>query len=399
MASPGKRILIIVENLPVPFDKRVWNKANRIHTAGYDVSIICPKAKGYEKSVEELNGIRIHRHPMPAEGNGVFGYAIEYVCALFWEFVLTFKVCFNGGFDAIHACNPPDDIFLIGFFFKCFGKRFVFDHHDINPELFIAKFGKKNFFYHLMVFLERLTFKTADISIATNQSYKEIAVRRGGMDPEKVFIVRSGPDVKKLIPVTPLIHLKEGRPYMVCYVGVMGKQEGIDILLKSIKTIVNERKRHDISFVIIGGGPEFEHLKQQARKLGLGEELCFTGRIPDKELIEYLSTSDVCVNPDVANEMNDKSTMNKIMEYMALAKPIVQFDLTEGRFSAMDASLYAKKNDAVDFADKILELLDNPALRQRMGTFGRKRVMNELAWEYSEKELLRAYRTLFQKGL
>jgi glycosyltransferase involved in cell wall biosynthesis len=246
-----------------------------------------------------------------------------------------------------------------------------------------------------MVLFERLTFMTADISLATNQSYKEIAVSRGKMDPARVFIVRSGPNLKKFRPVPPRIELKAGHRYMVGYVGVMGKQEGIDYLLDAARIIIEAKGRTDVYFVIIGGGTESDALRAYARELHLDGHVQFTGRIPDKELLEYLSTADVCVNPDVANDMNDKSTMNKIMEYMALGKPIVQFDLTEGRASALEASLYARQNDAGDFADKILELLDDPERRTRMGTFGKERVEKNLAWEYSERVLLDAYETLF----
>jgi glycosyltransferase involved in cell wall biosynthesis len=396
MGSPGKRILIIVENLPVPFDKRVWNEANALTRAGYHVSIISPVGRGSEARREIIDGITIYRHPLPHEGDGALGYFVEYSAALFWEFTLAVRVFLTSGFDAIHACNPPDTIFLVGLPFKLLGKKFVFDHHDINPELYVAKFGKQGLLYRMVRFLERLTYMTADISIATNESYKEIAVSRGRMDPGKVFIVRSGPNLKKFQPVAPQEGLKSGRRHLVGYVGVMGKQEGLNYLLDAVRVIVAERGRKDIHFVIIGSGTEFDEVRDYAAELGIAPHVQFTGRIPDAELIAYLSTCDVCVNPDVANEMNDKSTMNKIMEYMALSKPIVQFDLTEGRRSALDASLYARKNDPVDFADKILELLDDPARRDAMGRFGRERVENCLSWDFSERVLREAYARLFR---
>ncbi len=395
MDSPGKRILIIVENLPVPFDKRVWNEATTLTGAGYTVSVICPTGKGYETRRELLEGIAVYRHPLPLEGNGALGYVREYSAALWWEFILSFRVLRERGFDAIHACNPPDLIFLIGAFYKLFGKKFLFDHHDINPELYEAKFGRKGILYRLIVFCERLTFKTADLSIATNQSYKEIAVERGKMDPGNVFIVRSGPNLDTFRPVPPRKDAKEGFPYLVGYVGVMGKQEGLDYLLRAVQWIVRDRGRRDILFVLIGSGTEFVALQEYAKELGVADVVRFTGRISDEEMLAYLSSTDVCVNPDVASPMNDKSTMNKIMEYMALAKPIVQFDLTEGRRSAGDASLYSRKNDARDFADKIVELLADPDRRTRMGSWGRERVENELAWTYSANVLLEAYHKLF----
>lgn len=397
MASAGKRVLIIVENLPSPFDRRVWQEATTLQQAGYGVAIICPTGVGCEERYECIDGIHIYRHPLPLEAEGALGYALEYSAALFWEFYLSFKVLFKHGFDAIHACNPPDLIFLVGGFFKFFlRKKFLFDHHDINPELYEAKFGRRDIFYKLMVLCERLTFKTADHSIATNESYKKIAIERGGMNPDKVTVVRSGPKLERLKILEPVPALKKGRRYLVGYVGVMGAQEGIDYLLRAIKHIVTEKKREDIHFGLVGGGTELAALQAYAEELGVAQYVTFTGRVPDQEMLEMLNTADVCVNPDVANEMNDKSTMNKIMEYMALAKPIVQFDLTEGRFSAQGASLYARKNDTKDLADKIIELLDDPDKRKAMGDLGRNRVVNELEWEYERPKLLSAYDMLFR---
>ena len=399
MAFAGKprRVLIIVENLPSPFDRRVWQEATTLRQHGYEVSIICPTGKGYTEKYEEIDGIHIYRHNLPLEADGALGYLVEYSTALFWEFYLAFKVLFTRGFDVIHACNPPDLIFIVGGFFRLFGKQFLFDHHDINPELYEAKFGRRDFFWKLMVWCERLTFKTARVSIATNESYKRIAIERGGMAPEDVYVVRSGPKLDRLKIIDPVPALKQGKQYLVGYVGVMGKQEGIDYLLRAARHIVFDLKRTDIHFGLVGGGTELEELKRYATELGLADYVTFTDRVPDQELLEMLNTADICVNPDVANEMNDKSTMNKIMEYMALAKPIVQFDLTEGRFSAGEASLYAKKNDEIDLADKIVELLDDPDKRNQMGEFGRNRVVNELEWDYEVPKLLAAYEALFTR--
>jgi len=392
-----RRVLIIVENLPVPFDRRVWQEANTLREAGYEVTIICPVGKGHEARHEVINGINIYRHPLPVEASGAAGYALEYSLALFWEFVLALRVLRSHGFDVIHACNPPDTIFLIGLFFKLFGKKFIFDHHDINPELYEAKFGRRDLFYRLLCRLERWTFQAADVSIATNESYRRIAIERGGMDPERVFVVRSGPDLRRLKIVPPVESLKKGRKYLVGYVGVMGKQEGIDYLLRAARLIVNDMKRTDVHFGLVGGGTELEDMRAYALALGVGDYVTFTGRVPDQQMLEMLNTADVCVNPDVANEMNDKSTMNKIMEYMALGKPVVQFDLTEGRFSALEASLYAEKNNELDLARKIVQLLDDPEARAKMGAFGRNRVENELEWKYEVPRLLRAYEVAFAR--
>jgi len=388
------KILILVENLPSPFDRRVWQEANALRDAGHTVTIICPTGKGYDKRYEEIDGIAIHRYSLPVEAEGAVGYALEYSAALAKTFALCWRVLFTRGFDAIHACNPPDLFFLIGAFFKLLGKKFVFDHHDINPELYEAKFGRRDFLWKVMVWLERMTFRAADVSIATNESYKRIAIERGGMDPDKVFVVRSGPSLERMKVGLPHSHLKQGRRFLVGYVGVMGRQEGIDLLLESARILVREMGRTDVHFGLVGGGTSLEEMRALAVEKGIAGHVTFTGRVPDAEMLAMLNTADVCVNPDVANEMNDKSTMNKIMEYMALGKPIVQFDLAEGRFSARDASLYAAKNDPRDMAAKIAELLDDPARRAAMGAYGRARVENELEWRYEVPKLLAAYDAL-----
>ena len=394
--SRPRKVLIIVENLPSPFDRRVWQEATTLEQAGYEVSIICPTGKGYENKYEVIDRVHIYRHNLPLEAEGALGYLLEYSAALFWEFFLAWKVLMTRGFDAIHACNPPDNIFLVAGFFKLLGKKFLFDHHDINPELYEAKFGKRDFFYKVMLAWERWTFRLADVSIATNESYKKIAIKRGKMLPERVFVVRSGPKMDRLKIIPPNDALKKGRKYLVGYVGVMGAQEGIDYLLKAVGYIIHELGRTDVHFGLVGGGTSLDEMKEYARELEVDDYVTFTGRIPDQEMLEMLNTADVCVNPDVANEMNDKSTMNKIMEYMALAKPVVQFDLTEGRFSAQEASSYAAKNDHMDMARKIVELLDDENKRKLMGEFGRKRVIDELSWDFEAPKLLAAYDVLFQ---
>lgn len=395
-AGNGRRVLILVENLPSPFDRRVWQEATTLRANGYEVSIICPTGKDYADHYQQIDGIHIYRYDLPVEAEGAKGYAVEYSSALWHTFRLAWKVRRERGFDAIHACNPPDLLFLVGGFFKLFfGTRFLFDHHDINPELYEAKFGRRDVFWKLMVWLERMTFRTADVSIATNTSYRDIALQRGGMSPDRVYVVRSGPKLERLRIVPAVPALKHGRQYLVGYVGVMGKQEGIDLLLQAVRHIVHDLGRKDVHFGLVGGGTSLDDMQRLAMDLGVADYVTFTGRVPDQALLEMLNTADVCVNPDVANEMNDKSTMNKIMEYMALGKPIVQFDLSEGRFSAQQASLYAAANDPLDMAGKIVELLDDPQRRARMGEFGRYRVENELEWRYEAPKLLAAYEHLF----
>ncbi len=390
-----RRVLIIVQNLPLPFDRRVWQEATELVTNGYNVSVICPKGKGYERSYECLNNVHIYRHPLPIEAHGVLGYLLEYSLCLFFEFALSLRVLFTQGFDVIHACNPPDNIFLIGGFFKLFGKKFLFDHHDINPELYEAKFRRRDIFHKIMLLWERLTFMAADVSIATNNSYREIAVTRGKMAPDKVFVVRSGPCLERMKILPPAEEHKKGRRYLIGYVGVMGRQEGIEYLVEAARILVHDMNRRDVQFALVGGGPSLNELKKLAEDKNVAEFMTFTGRAPDQVLLEVLNTADICINPDEVNPMNDKSTMNKIMEYMALGKPIIQFDVTEGRFSAGPASLYAKPNDAQDMADAIVYLLDRPALRAEMGRLGRARVEKELAWPYEAPKLLAAYNAVF----
>jgi glycosyltransferase involved in cell wall biosynthesis len=389
----GKHILMVVENLPVPFDRRVWQEANTLKENGAEVSIICPKMKGYTKKFECINGINIYRHPLPLEARGALGYLREYSAALFWEFVLSWKIYFKKRFHVIQGCNPPDLIFLVAIFFKLFGVKYVFDHHDINPELYIAKYGKKGLFYRFLLFVERLTFKTANYSIATNESYREIAINRGKMDPEKVTVVRSGPKLDRLKITNGDDKYKKGRKYLVGYVGVIGEQEGIDLLLESAKHLVSQRK--DVQFAIVGGGTDVEKLKKLSEEMGLSNYVDFYGRVDDNTLVDVLNTADVCVNPDKPTEMNNLSTMNKIMEYMALKKAIVQYDLKEGKVSAQAASLYAKNDDTSDFGDKIMWLLDNSEKRKEMGEFGYKRIINELSWNHEKDNLLSVYKKIF----
>jgi glycosyltransferase involved in cell wall biosynthesis len=396
--SNGRRILILVENLPVPFDRRVWQEATTLAHAGYQVCVICPVGRGHDEPYICLDGIHIYRYRLAVEADRASAYPIEYSLALWHTFRLTWHVWREHGLDAIHACNPPDLLFLVGAVFKLLARsRFVFDHHDVNPELYEAKFGRRDVLWRVLVALERLTFRLADVSLATNESYRQVAIERAGMDPSKVFIVRSGPILDQWPLQTPKPELRRGRRYLVGYSGVMGKQEGIDLLLLAIKHIVHTLGRQDIHFGLVGGGTSWAELRRLCTDMGLDDYVTFTGRVPHQDLLDMLNTADVCVNPDVANPMNDISTMNKIMEYMALAKPIVQFDLKEGRFSAQDASLYAARNDTVDLACKLVELIDDPQRRARMGAAGRARVESVLDWRHEAPKLLLAYETMFAR--
>jgi glycosyltransferase involved in cell wall biosynthesis len=386
---------MIAESLPVPFDRRVWSKATTLRAAGFEVSVICPKGKRADRSHEVIGGIHIYRHPQAFEAKGALGYPLEYAWALFFEFCLAWRVLLTRGFDIIHACNPPDTICLIGGFFKLLlGKQFVFDHRHLNPEIYEAKFGRRDFVYRLLLRLEGWTFRTADISLAPNRSYEDIAIKRGGMRRERVFLVRPGPRLERMKIMPPSSELKSGRTFLVGYVGVIGPQSGIDILLRSVAHIAHALERCDVHFGIVGGGPALEEMKQLAVRLGVERYVTFTGRAGEDDGLAMLNTADVCVSPDRAIDMNDKSTMSKIMEYMALKKPIVQFNLTEGRFTARDGSLYAEKNDPVDFAERILELLADPVRRARLGAYGYMRLRDELSWGHQAPKLVAAYAAL-----
>ena len=395
-----KKVLIIVENIPVPFDTRVWKEAASLQANGYEVTVLCPRGKGYLQRHVVIDGVHIFRHPMPKEGNGPLGYLYEYGSALLWESLYAWWIYLRRGFHIIQGCNPPDDIFLVALPFKLLGVKYIFDHHDANPELYLSKFEKKGIFYKIQVWLEKLTYRFSEVVMVTNSSYRDLALTRGGLAPEDVFIVRNGPDLETFKAVPPNPALKYGKPYLVGYVGNMGAQEGLDILL-DVALHLKKLGRRDIHFTCVGGGPGLAVLRKMTDEKNLAEMVNFTGRVPDHELLEVLSTADVCVNPDKPCRMNDISTMIKIMEYMALGKPIVQFDLKEGRFSAKEGSLYSdtgNSNSVSDFANKILWLLEKPDERKKMGEFGRRRVEVELAWEYSVQNLVAAYRRAFSKG-
>ena len=388
----NKHILIIVENLSVPFDRRVWQEAVTLKEEGAKVSVICPKMKGYDASYEVINNIEIFRHSHPFEAKSAMGYVFEYSLALFWEFLLSWKIYFRKRFHVIHGCNPPDLIFLVALWFKLLGVKYVFDHHDISPELYVAKYNKKGFYYKLTLLFERLTFATASYCIATNESYKEIAVRRGKKAYDKIQVVRSGPKLDRLKIIPPDKQFLKGRKYLVGYVGVIGEQESIDLLLESVKYIISLRQ--DIQFAIIGDGTDLVKMKQLASEMKLADFVDFYGRVPDQSLIAILNSAHVCVNPDKPTEMNNLSTMNKIMEYMALKKPIVQYDLKEGRFTAQEASLYAQCGNFIDFAEKIMQLIDDDKLRVKMGEYGYNRIINELSWDYESNKLINFYKLI-----
>ncbi|MCB2095423.1 MAG: glycosyltransferase family 4 protein [Rhodobacteraceae bacterium] len=394
-----RRVLIVVENLPVPLDRRVWLEATTLRGEGYQVSVICPTGRGWDKPFEAIDGIHIYRYPAPPEAHsGARAYAVEYLLSLWHWFRLARKVRRERGFDVIHGCNPPDLVFLLALWYRWRGVRYLFDHHDVCPELFEAKFARKGLLYRIMLIWERMTFACASVSIATNESFREIAIRRGRMNPEDVFVVRSAPKIEKfeIRPADPA--MRKGAGTVLGYVGVIGQQEGMDLLVAAADHLIRVMGREDVHFIIVGFGPELPAVEADVAARGLEAHFTFTGPLYGEDLLVALNSCDIGVSPDPRNAMNDISTMNKVMEYMTLEKPVVQFDLKEGRASAGEASLYAVANDPVDFAARIAALMDAPDQAARMGKAGRARVLERLSWAHSVPHLLAAYDRVFARA-
>ena len=397
MASRG-RVLHLSENLPLPFDRRVWMELNALRAGGYEVSAICPMGDAWNRRYEVIDGIHVWRYPPPPPTHGTLSYVWEFLYCWLQTAWLSLTVLFRRGFDVIHAANPPDTFWAIALPYKLLGKRYVFDHHDLCPELYVARFGARragNLLHRLLGSLEWAQFRVADRVISTNESYRQVALTRGRVAPERVVVVRSGPSRERFATVRAVDPaLKRGRPYLIAYLGVMAPQDGVDHLLRAAAHLVTNAGRRDISFTLIGSGDSFDELRALTRELDLDSCVEFTGRISDPEVERILATADVCVCPDPRNPLNDVSTMNKILEYMACGRPIVAYDLREHRYSAADGALYAEPNHEEDLAARIAELLDDPARRERMGAYNRKRFLDQMAWEYSAAELLRAYEGL-----
>lgn len=394
----SRRILIVVENLPVPLDRRVWLEATTLVQSGYHVSVICPMGRGWNAAYEQIEGVHIYRHPEPPEAHsGAVAYAREYLHAIRHWFRLARVVRREQGFDVIHGCNPPDLIFMLALRYRLAGVRYLFDHHDVCPELFEAKFGKRGLLWWAMRLFERLTFAVADVSISTNESFRQIAVQRGGMAPEDVFTVRSAPRIDRFQPGPGDASIRQGAKTVLGYVGVIGQQEGMDLLIEALDILCREMGHDDVRLVVVGFGPHLGAVQADVAARGLTERVTFAGAHYGEDLLAILNEIDIGVAPDPKNAMNDISTMNKVMEYMTLEKPLVQFDLTEGRASAGDAALYAKANDPRDFACQLSRLIENPALAADLGRKGRTRVLESLSWSASTPNLLAAYERIFDK--
>lgn len=384
---------MLLENNPYTQDIRVRGEARALAAAGYRVSVVAPAALGEPKR-EVIHGVRLFRYPPPPEGNGLWGYAVEYGYSLLAMWWISFGLLLREGFDVVHVHCPPDAFVLLGAFYKLLGKRFVYDHHDLGPEVYEARFaGRANPWVRAVLLrLERWSLRLADHVIATNQSYKAVEMQRGGVPEARITVVRNGPDLDRVRRVPPDPGLRRKAGTVLGYVGIMSHQDGLDYLLRALRHLVDDLGRDDFHCVVVGRGSALPRLRQLAADLGLDRHVWFTGRVSDADLMRYLSTADICVVPDPSNPFNDRSTMIKVMEYMALGKPIVAFDLPEHRFSAQEAALYARPNDELDFARQIARLMDDPARREAMGATGRHRVETELAWRHSIPKLLDAYR-------
>ncbi len=395
--SKKHKVLMLVENLTVPADPRVWHEAQTLRQNGYHVSVICPKGETRSKETYIcIDGVHIYRYTLAAATQKPGSFVKEFAVAMLKTLGLSFKVWVQQGFDVIHAANPPDTFFAIGLFYRLFGKKYVFDQHDLAPEMFHVRFKDRlKPLYGLLRFFEFCSYQVANLVITTNESQKRIALERGHCSANKVFIVRNGPDLANFNAVQPELELKRGKRYLLAYVGVMGVQDGVDYAIKALADLVHERGRQDVGLVLMGDGDQLAYLQDLTRTLHLQEYVSFAGWVDRKDILRYLTVTDIGLSPDPSNELNDRCTMLKTMEYMAMGKPVVTFDLPETHYSAQDAALYARPNSIKEFADKIEVLLNNDELRKEMGMRGRKRIEEELCWDRTKIALWHAYQRLF----
>ncbi len=396
------RVLMLVENLTVPEDPRVWAEATTLRDAGVQVSIICPKGKVQQEAYVCIEGVHIYRYRLPFQGTGLKGYCAEYGIAFLMTLWLSFIVFLRRGFDVIHAANPPDFFFVIGLVYRILGKKFVFDQHDPAPEMCQAKFtgklGKSTRLQKLLLLLEYWSYRTSHVVITSNESQRQFALERGRSSPDKVFVVRNGPDLQRMRRVVADPALRMGRRYLLAYMGVMGKQDGVENTLYALHQLVHKQGRRDVALMLVGDGDQQPAMRDLAHNLGIESYVNFVGWVTPEDIAYYLSAADVGLVPDPQNGMNEFCTMVKTMDYMAMGMPIVAFDLLETRFSAQEAALYATANSVEDFAEKIARLLDDEEMRYRMGVSGQRRVQETLSWDHSKESLLAAYQRLFPVG-
>lgn len=395
-----RRVLIIVQNLPVPLDRRVWLECQALMAVGFRVSVICPKGPG-DRWHHVVDGVQLYKYPPPPAADGAIGYLVEFVYCWLWAALLSVVVAIRHGFDAIQACNPPDTYFLLGRLWRLSGKLFVYDQHDLNPEVFLSRFGQpRGLLAKLQLWflyaLERGTYRTADHVISTNESYRSVAIERGGCDPSTVTVVRSGPDTSAMRPIVTGDSLRNGREHLAVYLGIMGPQDGVDVTLRALDLLVREHGRTDCHLALLGFGDCLEDLKALSVELGLQDYVTFAGRVGRSEIAAYLSAADVGLCPDIKSPLNDVSTMNKTMEYMAYAVPIVSFDLVETRVSAGESAVYIESGGVAEFADAWRSLLDDPGRRVELGLRARERVVEVLDWAPQAETYVRVWERLLR---
>ena len=386
-------VLFIVENAVVPYDVRVWREAKAIKDSKYQVSIISPKGGNSKETITTIDGIKIYRYPSVLNRRGFGAIIFEYINALFWQFIFSLFIYILNPFKIIHAANPPDTIFIVGLLFKLFGVKYIFDHHDLSPELYEVKFlPKRNLVYKSLILFEKISCKFADVIISTNESYKQIVIERHKIDPHKITIVRNDPYVRQ----RPM-KLNRGSLYYIFYIGSINKQDGVDILIKAINILVHDLNRINIKCTVVGDGDALNSAKQLVLDFGLLDYVFFTGFVLNKDKIyEYFKSSDICVEPAPDNNLNYHSTFIKIMEYMSFCKPIVAFDLSETRYSAMDSALFVNPGDTKGFAEAIERLIIDDHLSEELGEAGYNRVKQKLNWQNSTKSLKKLYTSLIK---
>lgn len=395
-AYSGPRVLMLLENNPYPQDGRVYREATALTAAGYRVSVICPMATG-QPPRENIASVQVYRYSAPRAGNGLWGYIWEYSYSMLAVFFLSLRISVCEGFDLIHAHNPPDTFVLIASLYKLLGKRFVFDHHDLSPDLYFARFSGQGHpaVYRALLLLEKWSCRLADLVIATNESYKRVEMQRDEVREERIAVVRNGPGLDVFQPVAFEKKGNRQERTMLGYVGSIGFHDGLDYLVRALQHLVFDLQRTDVFCLVAGDGDALPYVRKLREEAGLSEYVSFIGRIPHADVPRHMSAADICLAPEPSNSYNDRSTIIKLMEYMALGKPIVAFDLPEHRLTAQAAALYARPNDELAFAEIVAELMDDPIRREAMGAFGRWRVETALAWEYSASKLVAAYRQLF----
>lgn len=379
--ATDRRVLIIVQNMPVPLDRRVWQECQALRNAGYGVSVICPRGQGQSRH-QLVDGISIHTYAPPPPTRGALSYLVEFAYCWLRTLALSIKVRVREGFDVIQACNPPDTYFLLALLYRPLGTRFVYDQHDLCPEVYASRFGRDGgWILRWVTAFERATYRSAHHVIVTNESYRAVALGRGGVPAESVTVVRSGPDPDRMVRSDPHPELRNGRRFLCCWLGIMGPQDGVDLLLTSIATLIHDSGRDDCQFALLGYGDCLDDLRARSTELGLDPWVTFTGPADPAMISAYFSTADIGLSADPLSPLNDVSTMNKTMEYMAYELPVVAYDLKETRVSAGRAAIYVEPNDPLAYAKAISDLLDSPQQRTEMGAIGRDRIEHELAWQ------------------